>query len=314
MKRPRVVVVGSSNTDMVVKAPRIPSPGETILGGRFIMAAGGKGANQAVAAARLGARVTMVGRVGDDGFGRTLWEGVAREGIDAMHILNDPGAVTGLAMVALDPSGQNQIIVAPGANMRLLPADVEAATSAMDNTNILVCQLETPLETVTRAIELAHARQIAVLLNPAPAQSLSPELLRQVDYLVPNESESAVLTGIEVNDVPSAKEAASRLLAQGVGTVIITLGPQGAVLATPEERWHIPAYEVTVVDTTGAGDAFVGGFAVARAEGMTLEESARFASAAGALAATRLGAQSSLPRRSEVEYLMQERSYSRTPV
>ncbi len=302
-----ITVVGSLNMDLVVRVPRMPMPGETIIGSDARTIPGGKGANQAVAAARLGAQVTMVGRVGDDGFGQTLWEGLGQEGIDATHVRQDPQAVTGLALIALDNSGQNQIIVAPGANARLSPPDIEAAAPALNNADILVCQLETPLQTVTRAIELAHARQIGVLLNPAPAQPLPPELLRQIDYLIPNESESTVLAGFQITGLPSAEKAAASLLAQGVGTVIITLGARGALLATPENTVHIPAYEVTVVDTTAAGDAFIGGFAVARAEGRPLEEAVRFGSAAGALAVTRLGAQPSLPRRSEVEYLTKER-------
>lgn len=296
-----IIVVGSLNMDLVVRAPHMPASGETVIGSDFRTIPGGKGANQAVAAAKLGAQVTMVGRVGGDDFGRAQLRNLGELGIDTRYVTVDPDAATGIALITLDAGGQNSIVLAAGANMRLTVADIGAARQTIAQADVLVCQLESPLEAVKHAIALAQNCGVRVILNPAPARNLDPETLSRVDFLIPNESETALLTGIEVTDASSARRAANHLLQQGVGIVILTLGEKGAFLVGLGEEMHIPAYEVEVVDTTAAGDAFVGGFAVALAEGENLPKAVRFANAAGALAVTKLGAQPSLPARQEVE-------------
>ncbi len=304
---PHIAVVGSLNMDLVIRTPRFPGPGETIIGSAFHTIPGGKGANQAAAAAKLGARVSMVGRVGDDAFGAQQLANLSQLGIDVSHVRRDSKAATGVALIVLDEQGQNSIILAPGANMRLTLADLEVAEEALASAAILVLQLEIPQEVVEQAIKVARAHGVIVLLNPAPARRLPPTLLSQVDVLIPNESETALLTGTEVDDIESARRAAARLRAAGVGTVILTLGGRGALLLEGQKATHVPGYRVDVVDTTAAGDAFVGGFAVALAEGQDLAEAVRFANAAGALAVTKLGAQPSLPTRSEVEAFLRNR-------
>ena len=306
--RAKIAVVGSLNMDLVVRAPHMPVPGETVIGSDFRTIPGGKGANQAVAAARLGAQVTMIGRVGDDDFGQAQLRNLGELGIDTTHVIVDPEAPTGIALITLDASGQNSIVLAPGANMRLTREDINAAQDAILQSDVLVLQLESPLEVVAYAIDVAHAEGVKVILNPAPARPLPKETLTRLDYLVPNERETALLTGIEATDINSAKKAAERLHGEGVGTVILTLGDRGAFLASAEESVHVPGYQVEVVDTTAAGDAFVGAFAVAVAQGQSLAEAVRYANAAGALAVTRLGAQPSLPTRREVEEFMKGRS------
>jgi ribokinase len=301
---PHVAVVGSLNMDLVARAPRIPQPGETIIGGEFRTVPGGKGANQAVAAARLGARVSMVGRVGRDGFGEALLENLASDGIDHAFVIQDPESATGVALIVVDDAGQNSIVVASGANMRLSPADVEAAEAAVASADVLLLQLESPLETVARAAQVATEHGVPVILNPAPARQLPDTLLALVDVLIPNESETALLSDMPVHDEAQAEAAAAALLGLGVGTVILTLGERGALLAQAGGATHVPAFPVAPVDTTAAGDAFVGGFAVALAEERTLLEAARWGNAAGALATTRIGAQPSLPTRQEVERLL----------
>ena len=299
----RITVVGSLNIDLVVRAPRMPLPGESVIGSDFRTIPGGKGANQALAAARLGAQVSMIGKVGGDGFGRTQIQTLAAVGVDTRGILVDPDAATGIALITLDASGQNAIVLDPGANMRLSIDDVDRARLAVAKCSVLCLQLEIPLEVVSYAISVAHEHDVPVVLNPAPAPTtpLDPQLLTQVDYLIPNEVETLRLTGIEALDQSSAKRAAKALLDLGVGTVILTLGSQGALLATPECTLMIPAHAVNVVDTTAAGDAFVAGFSVAMAEGKEAVDAVRWANACGALAVTVLGAQPSLPTRAEVE-------------
>ncbi len=304
MNRPRVVVIGSSNTDMVIKLDRIPRPGETILGGEFVVAAGGKGANQAVGAARAGGQVTFIARVGTDMFGQQAVAGFVQHGIDVSHIVHDPNSPSGVALIFVAKDGQNSIAVAGGANAKLSPADVTAAASALDGASALVMQLETPLETVEAAAELAAARGIPVILNPAPAQPLSDQLLRRVSILTPNETEAELLTGIAVTDESSAGKAAAALRARGVPTVIITLGAQGALLADASGVERIPGFTVVAVDTTAAGDIFNGALAVALGEGRPLPAAVRLANAAAALSVTRLGAQPSAPSRPEIDGLL----------
>ena len=302
----KIVVVGSSNTDMVIRTERIPGPGETVLGGEFTMAAGGKGANQAVAAARLGAQVTLVARVGADLFGDGALEGLSKEGIDTRYVTVDPEAASGIALIFVDADGENSIGVAPGANARLSPDDVRRAQQAIEGAHVLLLQLEIPLDTAACAAELAHRAGVQVILNPAPAPTgpLPAGLLNCVDILTPNESEAGALAGMWVADLPGAKDAAQSLINQGVGKVIITLGAKGALVVSSEVQQLVPGYPVEAVDTTAAGDAFNGGLAVALAAGKGLLDAVRFANGCGALAATRLGAQPSLPSLDEVASLM----------
>lgn len=291
--------------DLVTPAPKIPAPGETVIGGDLQTFPGGKGANQAVAAARLGAQVAMVGRVGDDAFGTELRRILAADGVDVTCVWETAVTPSGVALIVVDAQGQNSIVVAPGANMRLTPADVAAATPVIQAAKALLLQLETPLETVQRAAELARAAGVTVILNPAPARPLPAELLALVDILIPNESETAALTGLPVGSEAELAAAAAHLRAQGVGTVILTLGSRGALLATEQETRHFPAFPVAqVVDTTAAGDAFVGGLATAVASGLPIETAISWGNAAGALAVTRTGAQPSLPTREECEKMV----------
>jgi ribokinase len=299
-----IVVVGSLNMDLVIRAPHIPRPGETVIGGEFLTAAGGKGANQAVAAARLGAQVSMVGRVGRDAFGGVLLENLEADGIEHAFVVRDGEAATGVALIVVDDNGENSIVVSSGANMRLTPADVEAAEAVIATADALILQLEVPLESVVRSAELARAHGVQVVLNPAPARALPARLLSMVDVLVPNETEAALLTGLPVDTQEEAEAAAGALLGSGVGTVILTLGERGALPAGAGGMQVHPAFDVEPVDTTAAGDAFVAGLAVALAEGKGLDEAVRWANAAGGLAATQLGAQPSLPTRGALEQLL----------
>jgi ribokinase len=303
-----VTVVGSLNMDLIARAPRIPQPGETILGGDFHTAPGGKGANQAVAAARLGAQVSMVGQIGDDLFGDSLLENLKAAKVDHTFVIRNAEAPTGVALIMVGEAGQNSIVVASGANMCLSPSDVEAAEAAIADADVLLLQLEIPLDTVIRAAEVAHAHRVMVVLNPAPAHQLPETLLSLVDVLVPNESETALLTDMPVGNQVEAEAAAMALCELGIGTAILTLGERGALLAQPGGTEFLPAFEVTPVDTTAAGDAFVGGFGVALAEGRSLPEAVRWGNAAGALATTKLGAQPSLPTRQVVKRLLAEGS------
>lgn len=302
MHRPRIVVFGSSNTDMVVKAPRLPRAGETVVGSNFVMAAGGKGANQAVAAARLGADVTFVARLGADMFGDQALEGYQREGICTDLIVRDAEHHTGVALIVVDDAGENLIAVAPGANQHLAPADVDRAAERLRAAAVVMLQLEVPLDTVRRAIELANEHAVPVILDPAPApdEPLDTRLLGAVEYLTPNETEAQRLTGIAVVDEASARAAAGRLLEAGTRNVIVTLGAKGALVANRAETFLVPACRVEALDSTAAGDAFNGGLAVALARGLSLADAVREACLVGALSTTRLGAQPSLPTAEEL--------------
>jgi ribokinase len=289
------LVIGSSNTDLIIKVARIPKPGETVLGGTFARAAGGKGANQAVAAARAGGEVTFIARVGRDANGEQALAGFAAEGIDMKRVIRDTKFPSGVALILVDQDGENSIAVAPGANDRLNPADVRRVKWAFRRTRILLLQLETPLPTVAAAIELAVASSVQVVLNPAPARPLPARLLKDVYLLTPNQGEAELLTGVTVDDEVAAAKAAGQLLARGVQNVIITMGLRGAFVAGKDLRQMIPGFKVKAVDATGAGDVFNGTLAVALAQGQSLLEAARFACAAAAISVTRFGAQPSAP-------------------
>jgi ribokinase len=302
----KILVVGSINMDLVVRVPHAPAPGETVLGGDFETFPGGKGANQAVAAARMGAEVTMVGRVGNDDFGNTLIQGLVEDKIKTNHVIKDHEAASGVAMIAVADNGENLIVVASGANMAVSIEDVHKARDIMRESDLLLVQLECPLDVVSAAINLAHAHHVPVVLNPAPAQPLEKSLLAKVDVLTPNEYELKLLSG--ETDLESSLHV---LREWGVKSLVVTLGANGARVVSDEVDEHIPAYPVTAVDTTAAGDAFTGALAVTLAEGKSLVEAVRYSVAAGALATTRVGAQPSLPTRAAVEDLLTRDSSSR---
>jgi ribokinase len=286
---------------MVVKSPLLPGPGETVLGGSFFMFPGGKGANQAVAAARLGGNVIFITRTGEDIFGARAIEGFKKEDIDCRYISTDPSAASGVALITVDTKGENCIAVAPGANATLTPEHVLKASDAIDNADIILTQLEIPLSTVTELVNYASAANRRIILNPAPACELPDELLENVSILTPNEREAQLLTGVNVTDTGSALTAAQILFARGVATLIITLGKAGALLYEGREPALIPAPTVTAVDTTAAGDVFNGALAVALSERMRMTDAVKFANFAAALSVTRLGAQTSAPGRQETE-------------
>ncbi|WP_347555800.1 ribokinase [Robbsia sp. KACC 23696] len=308
-KSPSIVVVGSANMDLVVRAPRLPVPGETLAGTGFETIPGGKGANQAVAAARLGATVTMVGCVGDDAFGTTLRDGLKADGIETGTLRTVPGS-SGIAVISVAQDGANSIVIVGGANDALTRDDVDAASAAIGAADMVICQLETPLATVEYAIATAVRQNTAVLLNPAPARPLPDALLAQVDYLVVNETEAELMSGIPVRDAEDAERAAAALLAQGAAYVIVTLGANGVFWQASStkaadsnggpSKGHVPAHKVTAVDTTAAGDTFAGGFAAARAAGQAMADAIAFGQRAAALSVTRHGAQTSIPTRAEV--------------
>jgi ribokinase len=298
---PNVLVVGSLNTDFTVSLPRLPQAGETVLGGTLAMDAGGKGANQAAAAQRLGAEVRMIGCVGQDDAGRRLREGLAALGVGVDGVATVAGVATGAALIMVDAEGQNQIGVATGANASLTPEMLASREDDVRWAQVVLCQLETPLPAVRWALSTARRHGAVTMLNPAPAAPLPDDLLRLVDYLTPNEGEAAALAGMIADGPDSAAEAARRLCARGVKQVIVTMGAEGALACDGTQALHFPAFPVTVVDTTGAGDAFNGGLATGLAAGGSLEQAIPLAGAAAALACTRPGAQSSLPERKDVE-------------
>ena len=304
MNRKSILVVGSSNTDMIIKMQRIPKPGETILGGEFASAAGGKGANQAVGAARAGGDVTFIARVGRDMFGDKAVAGFIADGINVDYVVRDRTCPSGVALIFVGQNGENSIAVASGSNANLAPADLLKARRAFNRASVVVLQLETPLKTVEAAAKLAASAGARVILNPAPARPLPNALLRRVYLLTPNETEAKLLTGLTVKNEAGAAKAANALLARGVENVIITLGARGALVAGRQGRGMVPAHKVKAVDTTAAGDVFNGTLAVALAEGKSLLEAARFASAAAAISVTRLGAQPSAPQRKEIVRLL----------
>ncbi|HLE50612.1 MAG TPA: ribokinase [Anaerolineales bacterium] len=290
-----ILVVGGLNMDLVIKTPRYPEYGENLIGSDFNIYPGGKGANQAVAAARLGASVKMVGRLGTDAFGETLLEAVTQSGVETAYIQRDAQAATGVAVIIVDSRGQNTIVVAHGANDHLTPEDISAAEDAFRNASVMVLQLEIPLPATARAIQLGRKHGAQVVLNPGPARVVDAAFLSEVDYLIPNQNELATLTGMK-----SIPEAVNTLRSWGVQQVIVTLGSDGVLVVGDDLEVNLPAHQVQVVDTTAAGDSFVGAFAVALNEGLPTRQAAAWANAAGALAVTKAGAQPSLPTRAEL--------------
>jgi ribokinase len=296
----RIVVVGSLNMDLVFRVARAPAAGETLTGRSFSTAPGGKGANQAIACARMGARVAMVGCVGADDFGATLRQGLIGDGVDATLVTQVGDAPTGVALVMVEDGGQNRIVVAPGANARVTPGSLEAARGTIAAADMLVLQLETPLDAVTRAAEIARAAGRKVMLNPAPAQPLPDRVWPSIDILAPNESEASALAGVTVVDVDSACEAARRLRARGVGLVVVTLGARGVVIADAVGERHYPAFPAQALDTTAAGDTFLGAFAAGLTEGLDTVAAAELGQRAAAICVAREGAQPSIPFRREL--------------
>lgn len=301
---PRVLVVGSANVDFTVALARLPRPGETVTDGTLLVARGGKGANQAVAARRLGGDVRLLACVGDDASGRAVRHALADEGIGVDALRTTGEAATGTALIVVDAQGRNQIAVAPGANRSLGVADIEQRDADFAWAEIVVCSLEVPLASARRALQCARRHGALTILNPAPRPEHGLDFLAFADYVTPNEIEAADLTGLPVTDLDAATRAAASVRALGARHAVLTLGAAGALADGPQGRVHVPAFTVAVVDTTGAGDAFNGALAVALAERRAMAEALRFANAAAALACTRRGAQPSMPARGEVERLI----------
>lgn len=296
----RIAVIGSSNTDMVIKTSKLPVPGETILGGRFFMNPGGKGANQAVAAARLGGKISFIAKTGDDVFGKQARQLFENENINTDYLVTDPGHPSGVALITVDAKGENCIVVAPGSNSYLSQADIDNAREEILRSNIVLMQLEIPIETVNYAANIAFDAGKKVILNPAPALQISDDLLSKLYLITPNETEAELISGIPVKDIDSATLAARDIHKRGVKVVIITLGSKGALLFTAEVVKLIPSPKVEAVDTTAAGDVFNGAIAVAIAEGFDLDQAVEFACKAAAISVTRMGAQSSAPYWKEI--------------
>ena len=300
MNTRRITVVGSANIDLTFRTACLPRPGETVFGTSFHRGFGGKGANQAVAAARLGASVAFVGRVGADEFGRAIREQLSREGIDVSHLLEDPDRPTGTAAILVDDAGENAIVGVPGANLGLTPADVRTAGPLLQSSAIVLAPCESTIETVTEAFQIAHAAGCLCIFNPAPARELPEELLPLLDVIVPNESELRTLTGQPTDSMDDVTAAADVLRWRGGGTVIVTLGSRGALIVAPGGATHIPGVEVTAVDTSGAGDAFCGALAAYLAAGDSMSEAARKANRIAAMSVMRPGTQASFPRHEEL--------------
>lgn len=299
-----ICVVGSSNMDLISRIPRMPKMGETLVGSSFQMGCGGKGANQAVMAAKLGARVTMVTRIGRDPLGRITLDNFRELGMDTSYVFFDEELSSGVAPIMVDDEGRNMIVIVPGANDNLLPADIRRAEEAIRSTDILICQIEIPLKTSIEAMRIAKAAGVRTIFNPAPARTLPQEIIELSDIIAPNETETEILTGIAVKSPGDAEAAARKLKDMGAAVVIITMGEHGVLLVTEEEAAHIPARETKAVDTTGAGDAFIGTLAYFLALDKPLQEAIRRANAVAAVSVGRMGTQSSFPARAEIEELI----------
>ncbi|MDD6211362.1 MAG: ribokinase [Bacteroidales bacterium] len=301
MNKSRIVVVGSTNTDMVIKAHHLPVPGETILGGSFFMNPGGKGANQVVAVARLGGNAIFIAKIGKDVFGRQSVELLQKEGINTQYIFEDKDQPSGVALITVDEQAENCIVVAPGANATLNKEDIDCAASEIEKADWILTQLETPLETIEYVAEIADRKGVKVILNPAPASLLPADLLKKLYMITPNETEAGMIAGVKVTDVASAKSAAQIIHQKGVDIVVITLGSAGALVYENGHFELVDSVKVSAVDTTAAGDTFNGALAVALSEGRSVLDSVRFATQAAAISVTRLGAQASIPFRSEIK-------------
>jgi len=304
----KILVVGSSNTDLIIKVPEIPRPGETLIGGEFQTFQGGKGANQAVAAARGGGDVVFIASVGTDNYGADSIKGYKLDNINTENIKICKNSPSGIAMITIADSGENAITVASGANAELKPEDLDEAEEAFHEAEYMLVQLETPLDTVQKAVEMCAELETKVILNPAPATELPDDIISRIDIITPNEREAERLTGVVVKEEQDASKAAEVLHKRGIDTVIITLGSQGAFLSdriTGVSK-TVPGFKVEATDTTAAGDVFNGQLAVALAEGLALEDAVRQAHAAAALSVQKLGAQSSIPRREETDYFLEE--------
>lgn len=297
----RITVIGSSNTDMVIKTTKLPVPGETILGGNFFMNPGGKGANQAVAASRLGGKVSFIAKTGDDIFGKQAKQLFENEGVNTDYMFTDSENPSGVALITVDSAAENCIVVAPGANSNLGKADIDQAREEILRSDIILMQLEIPLETVSYAANIAHGAGKKVILNPAPARGLPDDLLQKLYIITPNETEAELLTGIKVSDMTTAEKAAKILHDKGVKIVIITLGSKGAFYFSGDGFKIVPAPKVEAIDTTAAGDVFNGALAVAISEGLELEKAVELANKAASISVTRLGAQSSAPYWKEIK-------------
>jgi ribokinase len=298
---PRICVVGSCNIDLTFRTSRLPQPGETLAGRDFHLGFGGKGANQAVMAARLGARVALVGRVGRDVFGEQTLRNHQAEGIDTSHLRVDAQRPSGIASIIVDDAARNCILIVPGANAGLSPDDVRDSAAVIQAAAVLLCQLEVPVETTLEAFRLAKAAEVLTILNPAPAAPLPEELLHLTDLCVPNETEVELLTGQVAGTLAQAVSAAQALLGRGPRTVVLTLGERGALVVEARRTEHVPALPVAAVDSTGAGDAFIGSLGVFLADGQPLRDAVRRANAVAALSVTRLGAQAAFPSQAEVD-------------
>jgi ribokinase len=301
MKKNGILVIGSANIDMVVSAERFPKSGETIFADKFQMFPGGKGANQAVCCSKLGGKVYFLGKIGKDIFGQRLKKSMKADGVDLQYLLTDAHESTGLAFITVDKAGQNRIIVISGSNKNLSQSDIEDNKKLFEWTGLTLLQLEIPLETVTRAAELARQNGHTVILNPAPATKLPGRLLKLVDYLIPNETEAEILKGIRVKDKDSAFRAGRKLIGEGVSAVIITLGDKGSVLVTRGKTESFPAMKVTAIDTTAAGDAFSGALAYSLATDCNVGDAVKFATTIAAFSVTRIGAQPSMPTQNELK-------------
>lgn len=310
----KVVVVGSYNTDLTIKTERIPRPGETIIGGIFSEGGGGKGANQAVAAARAGANVSFIARVGNDALGQEGRHRLTEEKIDTRFMFLDNDVATGVAFIVVDERGENSIVVASGANARLSPADIEKASEEISSAGVLLVQLESPIGAIRTAIKKAHENGTIVILNPAPAQSLENDLLQDVDVITPNKVEAEMITGIKVSDDESLSSIVRKFFEYGIKNVLITLGSKGIFVGVSNRMELIPAYKVCPVDSTGAGDVFSGSLAAFLAEGMPIEKAAKMANASASISVTRMGAQSSAPRRREIRNFIANQTLSETQI
>lgn len=304
MSNGKIVIVGSSNTDMVIKSARIPEPGETILGGTFFMNPGGKGANQAVAVSRLGGDVVFVAKMGNDLFGRQSIDLYANEGINTDYIFSDGKHPSGVALIMVDEGGENCIAVASGANAHLSTKDISKARKEIENAELILMQMETPMETIEYVANMACKKGVKVILNPAPAGALSDDLLKCLYMITPNKSEAEMISGVKVTDWESARKAADIIGGKGVNIVVITLGSLGAMIKDGATYYNVPSEKVTAVDTTAAGDTFNGALCVAMAEGKSILDAVKFASKAASIAVTRMGAQASIPSRKELDAIL----------